>query len=54
MAITTNVYGRRNASRTIHIEILPALGLLSYCALWRHVDHWWIPLGVIAIGTQLR
>ena len=26
MAMTTNVYGRRNASRTIHIESLPVSG----------------------------
>src|SRR5207244_9084192 len=34
MDTTTNVYGRRNASRTIHIESVPSLSLLA-CRTWQ-------------------
>src|SRR5579864_3033479 len=38
MAMTTNVYGRRNASRTIHIESLPAVSYFVdiFCRLADH------------------
>ncbi len=31
IAITTNVYGRRNASRTIHIELLSPFAAIGNC-----------------------
>jgi hypothetical protein len=53
MAITTNVYGRRNASRTIHIEILPAWGYLLAALCGAVLITGEYRSALIATGAQL-